>query len=70
MNRREFLTLGAACAVAGGCTTGKAAKEGRPCAAFDAAVDKIDATTLFDEEARKAAEKNRDKRIQDAINAF
>ena len=55
MNRREFLTLGAACAVAGGCTTGKAAKEGRPCAAFDAAVDKIDATTLFDEEARKAA---------------
>ena len=35
MNRREFLTLGAACAVAGGCATGKTAKEARPCTAFD-----------------------------------
>ena len=42
MNRREFLTLGAACAVAGGCATGKTVKEARPCTAFDAAVDKRD----------------------------
>ena len=40
--------------------------------AWDANVTRLadEERRALDEEARKAAEKNRDKRIQDAINAF
>ena len=53
MNRREFLTLGTACALSGKAVADASAK--RPCEAFDAAVAKIDATTMFDEAERKDA---------------